>query len=331
MAVLLEALPQVFAGLIFTGALVWSALAIRYWNRGSLTWRRWLARAWGLGWLVFVVASSCSVTSLLAFWSAFGLLFLAWLAIPACKDLEWEPWYARQCRGELEGERLRIHDLRNFRWRSRTDAEPAWEDREYDLRELRGVDFVTSSWGLRGVVHTLASFRFGAGEYLCLSIETRLERGETQNPIAGLFKQYELVYLFADERDVLALRTNVRLEETRIFPMSLSPEQARQLLIDSVGAANRLAERPRFYNTLWRNCLTSFVPLLSKSHPLGFDLSMILNGNFDAFGVERQLIDTQLPIEEARERFAADDHGRSSPDLEDFSRRVRPWRYETPL
>lgn len=330
MIAFLEAPLQIFAGLAFTGALGWSALAIRYWNRGSVTQRRWLARAWGAGWLAFVVASTCSVTSLIAFWVAFGLLFLAWLSIPPCRNLEWEPWYARQSRGELEEDRLRIRDLRNFRWRSRTDADPAWETREYDLRELQGVDFITSSWGVRGVVHTLASFRFGEDEYLCLSIETRLERGETQNPVAGLFKQYELVYLFADERDVLALRTNVRLEQTRIFPLTLTPEKARQLLIGSVESANRLAERPRFYNTLWRNCLTSFVPILSKSHQLGFDLSMILNGNFDAFGVERQLIDTELPIEQARERFAADEHGRSKPDLADFSRRVRPWRYESP-
>ncbi len=330
MLAFLEATLQFLAGLVFTGAVGWSALAIRYWNRGSLTGRRWLACAWLFGWLLFVVGSSCNVTSLIAFWSAFGLLFLAWFSIPARKDLEWEPWHARQSRGELDGERLLLRDIRNFRWRSRTDAEPAWETREYDLRELNGVDFVTSNWGIRGVVHTLASFRFGEDEYLCLSIETRLERGEAQNPVAGLFKQYELVYLFADERDVLALRTNVRLEQTRIFPLTLTPEKARQLLIDSVEAANRLAEQPRFYNTLWRNCLTSFVPILSKSHRLGFDLSMILNGHFDAFGVERQLIDTELSIEQARERFAADDHGRSKADLADFSRRVRPWRYENP-
>ena len=328
MQVLTDQVLPALAGVFLAGSILWSALAIYYWNRGALVWRRWLAGGWAFFWLALMLGSHCNPIGLIAYGFAFGILLLAWLLIPARRDLIWESWHEHQARGEIEGDLLRIHDLRNFRWKSRTEAEPNWEVREYDLSTLRGMDFVTSSWGLRGVVHTLVSFQFGESDYLCLSIETRLERDEGQNPLAGLFKQYELVYLFTDERDALALRTNIRLEETRVYPTTLSPDKARQLLTESVADANGLEERPRFYNTLWRNCLTSFMPRLGAHHKLSFDLRLIFNAGFDAYGIERGLIDTDLPIDRAREVFAADDHGRSSHDMGDYSRRIRPWRYE---
>ncbi len=263
----------------------------------------------------------------MAFAVAFALLLGAWLAIPPCKHRAWEPWYARQSRGDIQGDTLTIRDLRNFRWSGRRDFIGAWETRTYDLAELRALDFVTSSWGQAGVVHTLACFWFGGTDYLALSVETRLERDESQNPIKGLFKQYELIYLFADERDVLALRTNVRLEETRIYPTTLDPDRVRRVLEGAVREANALRDRPRFYNTLWRNCTTGFLPILEGEHALGFHLSKILNAGFDKFGIEQGLIDTDLDVVRARERFAADELGRAAQDLEAFSTRVRPWRH----
>lgn len=308
-------------------ALLWSSFAIRYWNRGSARRRSQLAWAWGIGWLGLHTLTACSFWSLASFAVAFAVLLVAWLSIPACKNLTWEPWYARQSRGDIEGDTLTIRELRNFRWSSRSDFTGGWETRTFDLTEVKALDFVTSSWGQAGVVHTLACFWFGGSDYLALSVETRLERGEDQNPIKGLFKQYELIYLFADERDVLALRTNVRLEETRIFPTTLDPGQVRRVLEGAVREANALGDRPRFYNTVWRNCTTGFLPILEGEHALGFDLSKILNAGFDKFGIEQGLIDTDLDVLRAREHFAADELGRATQDLESFSMRVRPWRH----
>ena len=54
------------------------------------------------------------------------------------------------------------------------------------------------------VGHTFLSFIFDNALPLSISIETRPEVGESFNPVASLFKQFELIYVVGDERDLVA-------------------------------------------------------------------------------------------------------------------------------
>ena len=98
--------------------------------------------------------------------------------------------------------------LTYFDYRSDTDFTERWEDRTYDLSRLGGVDLFMSFWGPTLLAHTIVSWEFDDGRHLAVSIETRKERGEVYSALRGFFRQYELYYVVADERDVVRLRTN---------------------------------------------------------------------------------------------------------------------------
>ena len=64
----------------------------------------------------------------------------------------------------------------------------------------------------RPVSHTFLSFIFDNAPPVSISIETRPEVGEGFDPLASLFKQFELIYVVGDERDIVRVRTNYRDE-----------------------------------------------------------------------------------------------------------------------
>ena len=45
---------------------------------------------------------------------------------------------------------------------------------------------------------------------MAVSVEIRKEKGESFSPWRGLLREYELMYVVGDERDVIRLRTNYR-------------------------------------------------------------------------------------------------------------------------
>ena len=179
-----------------------------------------------------------------------GLVALSWfLLLQPSNDRHWQPDVSRLTQATIEGSRVRIANLRNFDY---GDAGPIerWEERAYDLDTLLGADLFLSYWGPRMIAHTIMSWEFEGGEHLAISIETRKEVGEEYSAVLGFFRQYELYYVVADERDLVRVRTNRRGEEVYLYPLSISREVARELLQPrSDGPALRLErqhpERPR--------------------------------------------------------------------------------------
>ena len=103
-------------------------------------------------------------------------------------------------RAAIDGDRLRITGVRNFEYRSLNDFTVHYEEREMQLSHLTGLDFFVSYWSEGLVGHTFLSFIFDNAPPLSISIETRPEVGEGFNPVASLFKQFELIYVVGDER-----------------------------------------------------------------------------------------------------------------------------------
>ena len=71
------------------------------------------------------------------------------------------------------------------------------------------------------------SWEFADGQHLAISIETRKERGEEYSAVRGFFRQYELYYVVADERDVIGVRTNYRGEDVYLYRLKTPPASAR--------------------------------------------------------------------------------------------------------
>jgi len=251
---------------------------------------------------------------------------LAFSAVRPSNDRDWAPEYARLTRASIEGERVTLHDVRDFDYRSETDFTPRYHDRTLDLRELDSLDLVASYWMGDAIAHTFLSFGFGGHDYVAISIETRRERGEDYSALAGFFRRYELAYVVADERDVVRLRTNVRRdppEDVYLYHLRGTPAGFRAVFLDYLREANALAVQPVFYNTLFTNCTTDILTHL-RVNPgaLPFSWKLLLSGYAAEYAWERGAL-APLPFAELRARSRINDAARAADAAPDFSQRIR--------
>ena len=305
-------------------ALLWAAAAI--WFDGP-------ASRWGAGALAaaFVLICLAMLLALRPYWlalvavsAAFGVVLGWWLAISPSNDRDWQPEVARTASATFTGNRLTVHNLRNFDYRSETDFSARWETRSYDLDHLRGVDLFICFWGPTAIAHTIASWEFADGPPLAISIETRKEKGETYSAVRGFFRQFEVYYVVADERDVVRLRTNHRGEQVYLFRIRMPVERARALLLDYLAELNQLVRHPRWYNALTHNCTTGIRYHL-KHLGVGqrLDWRILANGRLDELLYARGSLDTRLPLSELRRRGAITDRAREADQDPLFSARIR--------
>ncbi len=253
-----------------------------------------------------------------------GLVLGWWLSIAPSNDRSWMPDVARLPRAEIDGDRLTIHNVRNFDYRSETDFTPRWEDRTYDLRRVRAVDMFLSYWGPRAIAHTITSWEFDDGSHLAISIETRKEVGESYSAVRGFFRQYELYYVVADERDVIRLRTNFRGETVYLYRFQAPPEFARAFLLDYLRKVNELAERPEWYNALTQNCTTAIrVHARNLSQARAWNWRILANGYGDEMLYRNGRLDTSLPFAELRARSDITAKAKEAGFAPDFSERIR--------
>jgi hypothetical protein len=219
-----------------------------------------------------------------------------------------------------------MRNVRNFDYRTETDFTPRYEDRTYDLRRLDRVDLVAVYWMGPAIAHLFLSFGFG-DDYLAVSIEARKERGEGYSSLGGFFRQYELIYVVADERDVIRLRTNYRRdppEDVYIYRAQGPPENARLVFLDYVRSINELAQRPAFYNTLTSNC-TNVIYTHASVNPghVPFSWKILLSGYAPEYIYDRGRLDRSLPFEELRRRSLVNAAAQAADQAPDFSRRIR--------
>jgi len=192
---------------------------------------------------------------------ALALAPFAWVRVfnQPSNERDWSPGQQVLPRAAIRGDRIAIENVRNFSYRTETDFEAKYETRRYDLARLDSLWLaVERSGAAPATAHSFLSFGFG-DEYVAISVETREERGESYSPLAGLLRQYELMYVVADERDVLGLRTNLRRDPVYLYPVKTTREQMRRVFVEMLGRANRLAAAPEFYNTLTNNCTSNLV------------------------------------------------------------------------
>lgn len=263
--------------------IFWAALAVLALWGGTALWVQ--HRAFGLA-LLLLVSAGIAALRLMALpaWPALAALALAlllwfFLALRPRLDRDWAPDVSRIVTGAAQGDLVTLHNIRDFHWTSETEADHAWRSDSFDLRQITGADLFTSVWGNPKIAHLLLSFAFADGRHLVFSVEIRRERGEVFSSIGGFFRQFELALIAAPEEDILRLRTNLRREEVRRYPLTLSPAQLRKIFLSYLALGNRLARRARFYNTLTANCTTIVWQLVRVGAPeFGWHRSVLLSG-----------------------------------------------------
>jgi hypothetical protein len=170
----------------------------------------------------------------------------------------------------------------------------------------------------------MMSFGFEGGEQVCISIETRKEKGESYSAVRGFFRQFELAYIIADERDVVRLRTNFRQgEEVYLFRLRSTPAGARQLLTEYLQRANHLRDHPEWYNAVTDNCTTGIRMQRTAAERMPWDWRLLANGHGDVLLHERGLLATDLPISVLKQRSHINDRAKAAPADESFSQRIR--------
>jgi hypothetical protein len=250
-----------------------------------------------------------------------------WRAIEPSNERDWQADVAVLPNADIDRDQIVVHNIRNFEYRTETDYTPAYYDKRFDVRKLEGVDLVAVYWMGPAIAHTFASFAFAGGDHLAISIETRKERGEGYSTIKGFFRQYELYYVVADERDVIRLRTNYRHdppEDVYVYRVKGSIENGRRLFMEYMKQINALRVRPEFYNTLTTNCTTAiWSNTLVNAEHLPFSWKILASGYVPDYLYEAGRLDTSVPFPELKRRAHVNARAQSADTDPDFSRRIR--------
>ena len=256
---------------------------------------------------------------------AIALIAAWWLTLKPSNDRDWQPDVAQTAWAEIGRDTVTLHNVRNCEYRTETDYTPHWETRTAQLYRITGIDLAIMYWGSPWMAHPIFSFRFADAPPLCFSIETRKAMGQSYSAIGGLYRQYELIYVVADERDSLRVRTNYRHgEDVYLYRIMASPAQARERFLEYVNALNALHTRPRWYNAVTTNCTTDLRVQRPTNERMPWDWRILVNGKGDELLYERHLIATGgLPFAELKQSSQINERARAADKDPDFSRLVR--------
>ncbi len=260
----------------------------------------------------------------------FLLIFLGDQALrtPAT-EADWQTHLAVQAKAEFRGDQVTVRNVRNFRYGpTEADMHPDYYDRTYNLNEITRVWYVTEPFqGQEYAAHTFLSFEFTNGDFLAITIEARKTKSQKYSPAKGMLRTYPLIYIPADERDVVLLRANLRKDNVYVYPVKLAKqENARLLLEDMLNEMNRLSEEPEWYNTLFANCTSRIayhVNRISDNRIPNLSWRLWLTGYADELAMEYGLLDTELPLEQARQKFLINERSEAVGDTEGYSKHIR--------
>jgi hypothetical protein len=316
-------------GVLVAGATAWGSGVLFFAGPGGPRARAVLATilaAVGLAVVAALFSRHWRWRAVLVFAGALALVGGWWSTIRPSNDRDWQPEVAVLPHATIRGDRVTVHDVRNFDYRTETDFTPRYDDRTFDLRQLDRVDLVAAYWMGPAIAHVVLTFGFG-DDHLAISIEARKERGEGYSSLGGFFRQYELIYVVADERDVIRVRTNYRKdppEDVYLFRLEAPMENGRRVFLDYMRAINELRERPRFYNTLTTNC-TNVILMHSHVNPghLPFSWKILLSGYAPEYVYEAGRLGRGLAFEELKRRSHVNAAARAADQAPDFSRRIR--------
>ncbi len=320
----------VLLGVLMLGMAGWGVLALLYFDHANPTLRNGLA-------IVYAAASLIALAGLVfkrrrrravgGFFALFAVLLVCWFSTEPSNDRHWQPDVAVLPYATIDGDQVTLHNIRNFEYRSETDYTPAYYDRTFNLSGLDSIDLAAVYWMGPQIAHVFVSFGFADGHHVAVSIEARKELGEGYSTVQGFFRQYELYYVVADERDVIRLRTNYRHdppEELYLFRVKSDAEGRKRFFLDYLSEINALKEHAEWYNSLTTNC-TSNIWLHSRVDPghLPYSWKILISGHVPEYLYENGRLDNSVPFAELQRRGHVNERAHAADQAEDFSQRIR--------
>ncbi len=184
---------------------------------------------------------------------------------------------------------------------------------------------------IKGFAHTFLTFGFAETDefrYLSISIEARREKVERFSALLAFFPVYEIIYVFADEQDVIKLRSNYRHDPVYLYPMKLREEQVQTLFLSMVKRANKLQDHPEFYNAIANTCTTNVIDHVNElfEEKISWEPRILFPGYSDQLFYDLKLIPTNYSFKETREKHQINALAEQYADSTDFSLKIRSGR-----
>jgi hypothetical protein len=293
---------------------LWAAGAIHFdlcggGRRGRLAATAWLAAVaaalllWEPVWYpVAAVAAAC------------GLVVAWWLRLRPSHDRDWEPAVAVLPHVTRDGDAVTVHHVRDFDYPAPGVVTPRYDTRTCRLSHLVGLDVIFFNWGARWMSHPVLVFDFGPDGRLCVSVEVRYRKGQKYALLPSLYRQQELIYLVADERDVILRRTrHPPRQAAHLYRLAAPPDEAREVFLDYAAAINDLVAVPRWYHGFCMNCTTSFYWLPSRRWRR--DWRVFANAHLDRALYDGGRLDRSLPYAELRRAAYLTDVANAAPEV----------------
>jgi hypothetical protein len=288
-----------------------------------------------LGWARFLVAAVYGLLvgvlllkrRLLVGLGCFAVVLVWWLSLKPSNDRPWQADVARTAYADVQGDVISIHNFRSCTYRAELDYTCQWLTVTAPLHQIDGVDLFMDYWGSPWIAHTILSFHERNGEHIAFSIETRKQGSQTYSALLGFFRQYTLISVVSNERDLVRLRTNYRHgEDLYLFHTSATPAFAQSLFLDYIGFTNQLHDHPAWYNAITHNCTTEIYTLKSMKGQF-WDWRILLNGKGDQMAYQHGMLVTEgLPFAVLKQRAWINPAARAANDDPDFSARIRQQR-----
>jgi hypothetical protein len=267
----------------------------------------------------------CNLRAFFLIICCLGLFSLWWQTIVPKGDKEWTADVARISYGEIKENKLTMFNVRNFDYRAEDDFTVLWENKEYDMGNLKGLDIYLSYWASEHIAHVILSWDFGSDGQLAISIETRKDTSQEYSALKGFFKQFELAYVAATEEDIIKLRTHYRKERVYLYRLLVEKKRVRALLESYLEEMARLRTEPTFYNALTRNCSTSVQLHANASGPEAsgpMNWRLLASGHLDELLYMNEIISTDSPFADIRKKSRINPE-QIQPGEESFSYQIR--------
>jgi len=275
--------------------------------------------------LAIVIFVRGKLLKLAIVFGAFAVVVSWWFTLEPSNDEAWQPDVTQTAWADINGDEITFHNVRNCDYRTDTDFTPHWETRTVRLSQIKGMDVAIDYWGSPWISHPIVSFQFTDVLPLCFSIETRKTIGETYSALRGFYRQYTLIYVVSDERDVIRVRTNYRRgEDVYLYRTLASSAQARARFQEYIQAINQLHDHPRWYNAVTANCTTAIRTQRAVNKRAPWDWRILINGKADEMLYQDHAIATGgLPFAELKQRSLVNERARAADKDPDFSRLIR--------
>ena len=312
--------------LFITGMTAWASLAVYYSNLPGEQLRLVIAIGFAACTAGVFLLLKNRLWTLIGFLAVFCLIVAWWLSIKPSNDRDWQPDVAVLPYATIQGNLVTIHNIRNLNYRTETDFDVHYDDKTFDLNTLDSVDLIAVYWTGDAIAHIMMSFGFQEKDFVAFSIETRKEKGEEYSTIKGFFKQYELIYIAGDERDLLRVRTDFRnpQEDAYLYRIRFNRERAKKLFIEYIRQINAMKKSPAWYNTLTTNCTTNIVMHIKTfSERIHYNWKILLSGYTPLYAYELGALDTRIPFKELRQQSHINGRAHMIGNDPEFSRKIR--------